>query len=83
MKKISDERINYISGGITYQSYDRNIYFGRAVAQAQLDEDRKEMEEIFDWGDETCKEHELSNYAKRKRECKYCWQALKQKHLED
>ena len=42
MKKISDERINYISGGITYQSYDRNIYFGRAVAQAQLDADRKD-----------------------------------------
>lgn len=32
---------------------------------------------VVEWGNETCKEHSISNLEQRKRECKYCWESLK------
>ncbi len=87
LKRISDEEIRFNSRTYSDHTHDQWHYTPKAIAQAQLEADKKAhnavIREIFEAGDTYCldgiKHGRDINYGNvKKRECRKCWQALKE-----
>ena len=73
MIKLTQEEMDKVANAVDGNKYQTTADYWDAIIS---DTCKAQSKKVVEWGDETCKEHQVSNNTQRRRECTQCWQSL-------